>query len=252
MSPTALPVAERSGAAGARAGGGVRPASGSRALVRKDLLLELRGRELVPAMVVFVLAAFVLFRLAWAATAWPAAPGRPPGLLWVAVVFTAMLGLCASLRRRARAPAVGRPAGGAGRPGRDLARAEPLSPWCSWSRCRWWRCRCSGSSSCSRRPAPSYPGAGRGAAAGRRGDGGAGRAAGRPGLRGARPRGAAAGALPALRACRSWCVAVQPDDRHDSPANGRFGGLQGLGFLALYDTIFALLGWALFEYVVED
>jgi hypothetical protein len=25
-----------------------------------------------------------------------------------------------------------------------------------------------------------------------------------------------------------------------------------LGFLALYDTVFALLGWALFEYVVED
>ena len=33
-----------------------------RALVRKDLLLELRGREVVPAMLVFVVAAFVLFR----------------------------------------------------------------------------------------------------------------------------------------------------------------------------------------------
>ena len=31
-----------------------------------------------------------------------------------------------------------------------------------------------------------------------------------------------------------------------------FDTLEGLGFLALYDTIFALLGWALFEYVVED
>jgi hypothetical protein len=28
--------------------------------------------------------------------------------------------------------------------------------------------------------------------------------------------------------------------------------VQGLGFLALYDTIFGLLGWALFEYVVEE
>ena len=28
--------------------------------------------------------------------------------------------------------------------------------------------------------------------------------------------------------------------------------LERLGFLALYDTVFALLGWALFEYVVED
>jgi hypothetical protein len=25
-----------------------------------------------------------------------------------------------------------------------------------------------------------------------------------------------------------------------------------LGFLGLYDTVFALLGWALFEYVVEE
>ena len=28
--------------------------------------------------------------------------------------------------------------------------------------------------------------------------------------------------------------------------------LERLGFLGLYATIFALLGWALFEYVVED
>ena len=33
-----------------------------RALLRKDLVLEVRGREVVPAMAVFVLAAFVLFR----------------------------------------------------------------------------------------------------------------------------------------------------------------------------------------------
>jgi hypothetical protein len=37
-----------------------------------------------------------------------------------------------------------------------------------------------------------------------------------------------------------------------SPQTGGFHAAEGLGFLALYDTIFALLGWALFEYVVED
>jgi heme exporter protein B len=31
-----------------------------------------------------------------------------------------------------------------------------------------------------------------------------------------------------------------------------FAVLRGLAFLGLYDTIFALLGWALFEYVVEE
>ena len=39
--------------AGARQGGWVRA---YRALLRKDLLLELRGRELVPAMLAFVMA----------------------------------------------------------------------------------------------------------------------------------------------------------------------------------------------------
>jgi ABC-type transport system involved in cytochrome c biogenesis permease component len=31
-----------------------------------------------------------------------------------------------------------------------------------------------------------------------------------------------------------------------------FETLKRLGFLAAYDTIFALLGWALFEFVVEE
>jgi hypothetical protein len=37
-----------------------------------------------------------------------------------------------------------------------------------------------------------------------------------------------------------------------SPQTSGLHTSQGLGFLALYDTIFGLLGWALFEYVVED
>jgi heme exporter protein B len=59
------------------------------ALARKDLLLELRGRETVPAMVLFVLAVFVAFRCALPADQEEAAGG----LLWVAIVLTALLGL---------------------------------------------------------------------------------------------------------------------------------------------------------------
>ena len=47
-------------------------------------------------------------------------------------------------------------------------------------------------------------------------------------------------------------VAVRMTVDSIPPQNGGLGALQGLGFLALYDTIFGLLGWALFEYVVED
>jgi len=59
------------------------------ALARKDLLLELRGRETVPAMVLFVLAVFVAFRFALPEGQEEAASG----LLWVAIVLTALLGL---------------------------------------------------------------------------------------------------------------------------------------------------------------
>jgi heme exporter protein B len=59
------------------------------ALARKDLLLELRGRETVPAMVLFVLAVFVAFRFALPQEQERAAGG----LLWIAIVLTALLGL---------------------------------------------------------------------------------------------------------------------------------------------------------------
>jgi heme exporter protein B len=60
------------------------------ALVRKDLLLELRARDTLPAMVLFVAAVFVIFHFAL-----PASPSRlaTSGLLWVAILFTALLGL---------------------------------------------------------------------------------------------------------------------------------------------------------------
>jgi heme exporter protein B len=59
------------------------------ALARKDLLLEVRARETLPAMLLFVVAALVAFRFALPDEQERAAQG----LLWVAIVFTALLGL---------------------------------------------------------------------------------------------------------------------------------------------------------------
>jgi heme exporter protein B len=60
------------------------------ALARKDLRLELRARDTLPAMLLFVLATLVVFHFAL-----PADSGDEAayGLLWVALVFTALLGL---------------------------------------------------------------------------------------------------------------------------------------------------------------
>jgi heme exporter protein B len=59
-------------------------------LARKDLRLELRSRDTLPAMVLFVVATLVVFNFSLpAGTAAEAAYG----LLWVAIVFTAILGL---------------------------------------------------------------------------------------------------------------------------------------------------------------
>ena len=59
------------------------------ALARKDLLLELRTRDTLPAMLLFVLATLVAFRFAL-----PEDSERASiGLLWVAILFTALVGL---------------------------------------------------------------------------------------------------------------------------------------------------------------
>jgi heme exporter protein B len=60
------------------------------ALARKDLLLELRARDTLPAMLLFVLAVFVVFHFALPSGSSDLASS---GLLWVAIVFTALLGL---------------------------------------------------------------------------------------------------------------------------------------------------------------
>ena len=60
------------------------------ALARKDLLLELRSRDTLPAMLLFVVSTLVVFHFALPSDSSDLAAG---GLLWVAIVFTALLGL---------------------------------------------------------------------------------------------------------------------------------------------------------------
>jgi len=59
-------------------------------LLRKDLRLELRARETLPAMAIFVLAALTVFHFALPSGSSDLAAD---GLLWIAILFTALLGL---------------------------------------------------------------------------------------------------------------------------------------------------------------
>ena len=60
------------------------------ALARKDLKVELRTGDTLPAMLLFVLTALVVFHFALPAGATDEAAY---GLLWIAIVFTALIGL---------------------------------------------------------------------------------------------------------------------------------------------------------------
>jgi heme exporter protein B len=60
------------------------------ALARKDVRLELRSRDTLPAMLLFVVSTLVVFHFALPADTSEAAE---TGLLWVALLFTALLGL---------------------------------------------------------------------------------------------------------------------------------------------------------------
>jgi heme exporter protein B len=59
------------------------------ALARKDLLVELRSRDTVPAMLLFVVGGLVVFHFALAEDSELAAAG----MLWIALLFTALLAL---------------------------------------------------------------------------------------------------------------------------------------------------------------
>ncbi len=61
------------------------------ALIRKDVRLELRSRESVPAMVLFSLSTFVLFHFALDEA--EVSGGLAAGILWVTLLFAAILGI---------------------------------------------------------------------------------------------------------------------------------------------------------------
>ena len=60
------------------------------ALARKDLRLELRARDTLPAMLLFVLSTLVVFHFVLPADS-PDLAAK--GVLWIAILFTALLGL---------------------------------------------------------------------------------------------------------------------------------------------------------------
>ncbi len=59
-------------------------------LTRKDLVIEIRTRETVPAMLLFVVGALVVFHFALPDSA---DDDAARGMLWIAILFTALLGL---------------------------------------------------------------------------------------------------------------------------------------------------------------
>jgi heme exporter protein B len=63
------------------------------ALTRKDLLVELRSRDTVPAMLLFVVGGLVVFHFALAEDSSRLAAA---GMLWIALLFTALLALVRS------------------------------------------------------------------------------------------------------------------------------------------------------------
>ena len=206
-----------------------------RALARKDLLLELRAKDTLPAMLLFVVATFVVFHFSL-----PEHSSRlaASGLLWVAILFTALLGLgrafvpeqeqrvldglvlapcdrsaiwLAKGDRDARVPRRRR--------GRGAPRVLALLPRPARSDGRRPSCLpTSGSAPSGHFSAPwPWPPA--------------------PGTCCCR-----------FSSCRwrfrSWSAA-------SAPASSRIPG-KYLAFLGLYDAMFALLCWASFEYVVTE
>ena len=221
-----------------------------KALIRKDVLVELRGREVVPSMAVFVGAAFVLFRFGLGGTELAGGTRAATGMLWVAIVFTALVGLSRAFAHE--------------REGRtwDGLLAAPVD------RALFWFAR-----TCStflflvavqvlalpafwlfflqEQAGPSYPVL---VAAVLLADVGI-------ACLGSLLAGLASSVrarevlLPALYLPFSIplvLTAVRVTTDTIPPQTSGLETLERLGFLALYDTVFALLGWALFEYVVED
>jgi len=221
-----------------------------RALLRKDLLLELRGRELVPAMVVFVVGALVLVRLGLGGERLAGGTRAATGLLWVVVVFTSMLALVRSFaQEREHGIWDGLLSAPADRSAIWAARASATFLFLGVTQAValplfWLFFLQDGRSPSLAVLAAALALADLGVA-----------------MLGALLAGLVSNVrarevlLPVLFlpfALPLVSVAVRMTVDSIPPQNGGLGALHGLGFLALYDTILALLGGALVEYGVED
>ena len=221
-----------------------------RALLRKDLLLEWRGRELVPAMLAFVLGAMVLVRFGLGGETLAGGTRAATGLLWVIVVFTSMLALVRSFaQEREHGIWDGLLSTPADRSAIWAARATATFIFLAVTQAValplfWLFFLQEGR-------APHF---GVLVAALLLADAGV-------AMLGSLLAGLATHVrarevllpvmfLPFMLPLVTVAVRLTVDTI--SPQTSGFHTSQGLGFLALYDTIFGLLGWALFEYVVED
>ena len=204
------------------------------ALARKDLRLELRARDTLPAMLLFVLSTLVVFHFALPTGADEVAA---QGLLWVALVFTALLGL-------ARAWAPEREGGALD--GLVLAPSDRSAIWLGKSAAVFVFLAL-----IELVALPAFAlffsplaGGGRPRRAAREHRHLRRRhAARRDGRRQPHAGAAPAAALPAAR--DSARRRRRRRERLDDP--GRY-----LVFLGLYDVVFAILCWASFEYVVSE
>ncbi len=221
-----------------------------RALLRKDLLLEWRGRELVPAMLAFVLGAMVLVRFGLGGQTLAGGTRAATGLLWVIVVFTSMLALVRSFApEREHGIWDGLLSTPADRSAIWAARATATFLFLAVTQAValplfWLFFLQEGRS-------PSF-----GVLVGALLLADLGVA-----MLGSLLAGLATHVrarevllpvmfLPFMLPLVTVAVRVTVDTISLQP--GALEPSSGLGFLALYDTIFGLLGWALFEYVVED
>jgi heme exporter protein B len=221
-----------------------------RALLRKDLLLEWRGRELVPAMLAFVLGTMVLIRFGLGGETQVGGTRAATGMLWVVVVFSSMLALVRSFaQEREHGIWDGLLSTPADRAAIWAARATATLLFLALTQALavplfWLFFLQEGRSPDLWVLIAALLLADLGVA-----------------TLGALLAGLATHVrarevlLPVLFlpfALPLVTVAVRVTVDTIPPQTGGFQASHGLGFLALYDTIFGLLGWALFEYVVED
>jgi heme exporter protein B len=221
-----------------------------RALLRKDLLLEVRGRELVPAMLVFLIGTMVLIRFGLGGEGQAGGTRAATGMLWVVVVFSSMLALVRSFApEREHGIWDGLLSTPADRSAIWAARATATLLFLALTQALalplfWLFFLQEGRA----------PHLGVLIGALLLADLGVALLSALLGGLATHVR-AREVLLPVMFlpfAIPLVTVAVRVTVDTIPPQTSGFQASHGLGFLGLYDTIFGLLGWALFEYVVED